>query len=157
MFKTLAVVAVSTALSVLSPTLLARDFASVRVVPTELTWRDMGEGVQFAPITGSERTEGVYVYRVTFPKGHRNVPHIHSDERVITVLQGSLYIGYGSIFDEQNMKKLTAGSVFTEPKDQPHYVWAKDETVVIQVTGTGMSRRTYVEQVAHIEAIEAIE
>lgn len=154
MLKTFAVMAASAVILAFSPSLLARDFASVRVVPSELTWRDMGEGVQFAPITGSERTEGVYVYRVTFPKGHRNVPHYHSDERVITIMQGSLYVGYGTVFDEGQMKKLTAGSVFTEPKDQPHFVWAKDETVVLQVMGTGMSRRTLVEQIAHIKAIE---
>lgn len=154
MFNKLAVIAANAALLALSSPLYARDFASVRVIPTEMAWRDMGEGVQFAPITGSERTEGVYVYRVTFPKGHRNVPHYHSDERVITIVQGSLYVGYGTVFDEHNMKKLTAGSVFTEPKDQPHFVWAKDETVVMQVTGTGMSRRTLVEQVAQIQTIE---
>lgn len=154
MFNKLAVVIASSALFAVSPYSFARDFASVRVSPSDLTWRDMGEGVQYAPVTGSERTEGAYVYRVTFPKGHKNVPHYHSDQRVITIMQGSLYVGYGTVFDENQMKKLCAGSVFTEPKDQPHFVWAKDETVVLQVMGTGMSRKTMVEQVAHIEAIE---
>ena len=143
------------ALGLVSQFTFARDFASVRLIPHELTWRDMGEGVQYAPITGNERTDGVYVYRVTFPKGHKNVPHFHSDERVITIVQGSLYVGYGTVFDETKMKKLSPGSVFTEPKDQPHYVWAKDETVVMQVTGNGPSRRSLVEQVAQV--VEAIE
>jgi hypothetical protein len=37
------------------------------------------------------------------------------------------------------MKALPAGSVFTEPVQQPHFVWAKEGEVVIQVVGHGPS------------------
>ena len=125
---------------------LAGGFASVRIAPAELNWRGLDSGVQYAPISGQERTSDMYVYRVAFPKGHKSEPHYHTDQRVITILQGSLYVGYGDVYDETKLKKLPEGSVFTEPKDTPHFVWAKDEKVLMQVTGTGKSRRVLSQQ-----------
>ncbi len=48
-------------------------------------------------------------------------------------------MGYGEQMDDGAMKALPAGSIFTEPAKQPHYVWAKDGEVVIQVIGNGPS------------------
>ena len=33
------------------------------------------------------------------------------------------------------MKALPAGSIWTEPAKQPHFVWAKDGEAIIQVIG----------------------
>ena len=125
---------------------LAGDFASVRIAPAELNWRGLDNGVQYAAVSGEERTSDMYVYRVAFPKGHKSEPHYHTDQRVITILQGSLYVGYGDVYDETKLKKLPEGSVFTEPKDIPHFVWAKDEKVLVQITGTGKSKRILSQQ-----------
>ena len=61
-------------------------------------------------------------------------------------MSGTLYVGYGEQFDESQMKALPVGSIFTEPARQPHFVWAKDGEVVIQVIGHGPSATTQVEQ-----------
>ena len=37
--------------------------------------------------------------------------------------------------DEGKMKALPAGSIWTEPAKQPHFVWAKDGEAIIQVIG----------------------
>jgi quercetin dioxygenase-like cupin family protein len=86
----------------------------------------------------------MYVYRVKFEKGHKNEPHYHTDERVVTVLSGSIYVGFGEEFNESEMVKLSVGGVYTEPKKFPHYVWAKDDDVVLQVVGSGSSKRVSV-------------
>ena len=70
-------------------------------------------------------------------------PPRRADERVVTILSGTLLVGYGERFDESTMKALPAGSVFTEPAKQPHFVWAKDSEVVIQVVGQGPSATTW--------------
>ena len=54
-------------------------------------------------------------------------------------------MGYGEQFDESKMKALPAGSIFTEPAKQAHFVWAKDEEVTIQVIGHGPSASTQVQ------------
>ena len=62
-------------------------------------------------------------------------------------LLGTLYVGYGEQFDENAMKALPAGSIWTEPAKQTHFVWAKDGEAVIQVVGAnGPSGVTRIEQ-----------
>lgn len=78
-----------------------------------------------------------------FPAGFRNPPHSHPDERIVTILSGTLLVGYGEQFDESRMKVLPAGSMFTEPAQQPHFAWARDGEVVGQVVGHGPSATTW--------------
>ena len=110
-----------------------------RVTPDELRWTLAPTGAQHAILAGDPRKAGVYVYHARFPAGFRNPPHFHPDERIVTILSGTLLVGYGEQFDESKMKALPAGSVFTEPVQQPHFVWAKEGEVVIQVVGHGPS------------------
>lgn len=112
----------------------------------DLHWQGKPGEVQFVFISGNEQSQGAYLYRVKFPKGHKITPHFHSDPRVITVLSGSLYVGYGNHFDESAMVKLEAGGLWTEPARQAHYVWAKDSEVELQVMGYGPSVRTAISQ-----------
>jgi hypothetical protein len=53
----------------------------------------------------------------------------------VTVMSGTLYMGYGEQFDESAMKALPAGCLWTEPAKQPHFVRAKEGEVVVQVVG----------------------
>ena len=98
---------------------------------------------QLAILAGDPQKAGVYVVGMRFPAGFRNPPHFHPDERIVTILSGTLLVGYGDRFDESTMKALPAGSMFTEPAKQPHFVWARDGEVVIQVVGHGPSATTW--------------
>lgn len=110
----------------------------------ELQWVGDRKEVRVASISGNEKSIGFYIYRVKFPQGHKIMPHFHSDERVVTVLSGSLYVGYGNTFDVKEMKKIAGGGIYTEPKEQAHFVWAKDGEVELQVVGYGPSIRTQI-------------
>ncbi len=109
---------------------------------SELNWQGKPGQVQVAFISGNEQTQGMYIYRVRFPQGHKISPHFHSDQRAVTVLKGSLYVGYGTEFDADKMIKLEAGGIWTEPQQQPHFVWAKEGEVELQVMGYGPSSRS---------------
>jgi quercetin dioxygenase-like cupin family protein len=117
-----------------------------RLTPGELKWVTQPNGNQQAVMAGNQKEQGLYVYRTRFPAGFRNQPHFHPDQRIVTVMSGTLYVGYGEKMDDSQMKALPAGSVFTEPPRQPHYVWAKGGKVVIQVTGFGPSATTVIGQ-----------
>ena len=81
------------------------------------------------------------------PAGEKNMPHWHPDElRTVTVLSGTFYFGAGEAWDESKMKQYPAGTFFSEPPKAPHYTWAKDGEVVIQITGIGPSGTTRIEQ-----------
>src|ERR1041384_1765113 len=92
----------------------AEPLASVRVTPDELAWKGpLGGGLHRADIVGDDKKSGIYIYRVRAPAGVRMKPHFHPDERVVTVISGTLLMGYGDKFDEAAMKALPAGSVWT--------------------------------------------
>ena len=118
--------------------------APARVPPAEFKWVSTPTGLQVATIAGSQSKPGLYTARVKYPPGFRLQPHFHPDDRVIVILSGTVYVGYGDRFDESRLTPLPAGSVWTEPAKQPHYLWTKDGEAVIQVTGTGPSGSTQI-------------
>ena len=116
-----------------------------RLTPEDLKWAaPTPAGTQRANLAGDDKKAGMYAYRVRFPANFRNQPHFHPDDRIVTVISGTLYVGFGEQFDESKMKALSASSIWTEPAKQPHFVWAKDGEVVIQVIGIGPSAVTLI-------------
>jgi quercetin dioxygenase-like cupin family protein len=113
-----------------------------RLTPDDMKWADTPAGVYIAKLTGDDKTAGMYVVRYRLPANYKVQPHYHPDDRIVTVLSGTLHVGYGDEFDERTLKALPAGSIWTEPAKQPHFVWAKDGEVMIQVFGNGPSAST---------------
>ena len=127
---------IALALFFLGASARTEPLASARLVPDGFKWDRTPSGAQRANLVGDEQKPGMYMYRVRFPANFKVQPHFHPDERLVTVMSGTLYMGYGEQFDESAMKALPAGSIWTEPAKQPHFVWAKDGEVVIQVVGS---------------------
>ena len=101
-------------------------------------------GVEQAFIQGHVIKPGPYLYQVKFPPNFVAPAHTHPDTRTYTVLSGTWYIGFGNKFDESKLIALPAGSFYTEPKGVPHFVATRNETVTVQIGGTGPSRLIYV-------------
>jgi len=90
-----------------------------------------------AVVYGDPSKKGLYVVRVKFTPGQKNMPHWHPDERTVVVLSGIYYFAYGEQWDESQLKPLPPGAFLTEPPKTPHYNWAKDGEVILQITGYG--------------------
>jgi len=103
-------------------------------------------GTQQTAVLGTASGAGIYVVRAKFPAGLKIQPHFHPDDRVVVVLSGTVYVGYGDRFDESRMLALPVGSTWTEPAGQAHYTWAKDGEAVIQIVGHGPSGITMLPQ-----------
>jgi quercetin dioxygenase-like cupin family protein len=102
---------------------------------------------QTAILYGDPTKPGVFVTRVKFSPGWKDPPHWHPDEvRTVAVLSGTFYFGSGEKWDESKMKAYPAGTFYSEPPKAPHYTWAKDGEVIIQVTGVGPSGKTAIPQ-----------
>lgn len=115
------------------------------------------EEIEFkGPLTGAPRTAilygdptkpGVFVTRVKFSAGWKDPPHWHPDEvRTVAVLSGTFYFGSGDKWDETKLKPYPAGTFYSEPPKSPHFTWAKDGEVIIQITGVGPSGKTFIDQ-----------
>ena len=72
----------------------------------------------------------------------RIAPHTHPDERNSTVLSGTLYVGFGAVFDASKVVAVPAGAVYAAPANVAHYVWAKDGDVTYQEVGIGPTATT---------------
>ncbi len=101
-------------------------------------------GVQMTNLIGDPTKAGLYTVRVALAAHTQAKPHIHRDNRSVTVVSGTWSMGYGAQFDEKALKALPPGSVYTEPAGQAHFSQAGDEPVVILVTGYGPSDTKFV-------------
>jgi quercetin dioxygenase-like cupin family protein len=99
-----------------------------------------------AVLYGDPTKKGLYVTRVKFAAGQKNMPHWHPDERTVVVLSGTYYFAYGEQWDESKLRALPPGSFLTEPPKSPHFNWAKDGEVILQITGYGPTDATAILQ-----------
>jgi hypothetical protein len=100
-------------------------------------------GAQLAVVDGDPGKPGPFVIRVKLPSGFKVMPHWHPTDESVTVISGTLAAGMGEKWDDATMKTFTAGGFARMPKKTPHYVQAKEETIV-QVHGVGPFTLTYV-------------
>ena len=118
----------------------------IRKTPDELTWTVRDDGTSIAYIVGSSQASGIYAYRLRAPRGFKPAPHYHPDDRVVTVISGTFYIGFGDRFDEAALKAMPPGSSWTEPGGAAHFAWAKDGDVVLHTVGFSPSGTTWIKQ-----------
>jgi len=100
--------------------------------------------VQVIVIHGDPSKAGLYTILLKVAPNTKIPAHLHPDERMGTVVSGTWYFGYGDVFSTAGLKKLPAGSVYSEVKDQNHFAMTKNEPVVVEITGYGPSGVAYV-------------
>jgi quercetin dioxygenase-like cupin family protein len=88
---------------------------------------------------------GMYVSRTKIVAGRQVMPHWHSEERTAVILSGTLYYGLGEQWDESKLIAFPPGTFFSEPPRMPHFAWAKEGDVIVQVTGIGPTGTTVIE------------
>jgi quercetin dioxygenase-like cupin family protein len=70
------------------------------------------------------------VARLWYPSGHVVPPHRHPHTERVRVLSGMLFLGFGAVFDVAGLRAIPAGEVFVMPRDTPHFVLVKEDTVI---------------------------
>ncbi|MBL0718762.1 cupin domain-containing protein [Piscinibacter sp. Jin2] len=88
-------------------------------------------------VTGAEAAPGLYALRVELDAGARLPPHTHPDARLTTVLEGTLWVGFGATADPAQAVAVPAGSSLLAPAGVPHWVWAREGAVRYQEHGAG--------------------
>ena len=116
------------------------------ILPDSLHWVSPPQHptLQSAWVLGAETQPGLYLLRVKLAAVGKIPPHTHPDERVTTVLSGTLFVGFGATFDETGMVAIPTGAVYVAPAQTPHYVWAKDGAVSYQEMGIGPTGPSFI-------------
>jgi quercetin dioxygenase-like cupin family protein len=99
--------------------------------------------VQVVTILGDASKPGAYAQLLKVGAGAQIPAHHHAGDRVGTVLKGTWHFGFGEKFDKAKLKTLPAGSVYTEPANEPHFAMTSTEPVVVLITGTGPTDTIY--------------
>jgi quercetin dioxygenase-like cupin family protein len=121
----------------------------VGLTPEQLRWFTppyYKDGRQRAQLFGDSTQGGAWIDRVKIPAGGRVLAHTHPDDELVTVIEGTWYLGEGERFDSAKLKGYRAGSFILIPAGVPHFVAAKDGAVVVQLNGTGKFGTDYLEK-----------
>ena len=80
------------------------------------------------------------------PSGGRVLAHTHPHDEVVTVIEGTWYLGEGEKCDPAKLKGYPAGSFIVIPAGVPHFLAAKDGAAIVQLSGTGKFSTDYLEK-----------
>ncbi len=113
--------------------------------PDTLRWFGLQQSYpqfSYTWITGNEKDENIYIFRVKLKANGQLPPLKHPDTRYGTVLSGTLYIGFGKSIDNSAMFEISNGEVYCIPANQTHYIKAEDSDVTYQEVGFGPTATT---------------
>jgi quercetin dioxygenase-like cupin family protein len=121
----------------------------VAVTPDEVHWftpPSYNDGRQRAHLFGDSSQGGAWIDRVKIPAGARVLAHTHAQDELVTIIEGTWYLGEGSKFDAANLRGYSAGSFIVIPAGVAHFIAAQDGVVIVQVSGTGKFQTEYLEK-----------
>ena len=121
----------------------------VALTPDEVRWFTppyYNDGRQRAQLFGDSSEGGTWIDRVKIPGGARVLAHRHPQDEIVTVIEGIWFLGEGAKFDSAKLRGYPAGSFIVIPAGVPHFVAAKEGTVVVQLSGIGKFQTDYLEK-----------
>jgi hypothetical protein len=115
-------------------------------LPNQIEWKDTPIGAKMAVMRGDPEKPGPYIVLIKWIPQHMSRPHFHPNDRFITVISGTWWVGTGSKFDPESTVAMPAGSFVTHFAKQIHYDGAKDQEAVLQIVGEGPATATPAER-----------
>jgi hypothetical protein len=106
-------------------------------LPAEIKWVVNPSGSESAVLVGDPSKPGLYVVLNKWKAHHNSKPHSHLNDRFITVISGTWWVGTGSDYNPDNLKPVPAGSFVTHYGNEVHYDGAKDGDAILQIVGIG--------------------
>ena len=106
-------------------------------LPDEIKWVANPGGSESAVLVGDPSKPGLYVVLNKWKAHHNSKPHSHPNDRYITVISGTWWVGTGDNYDPDSLKPVPAGSFVTHYGKEIHYDGAKDGDAILQIVGMG--------------------
>jgi hypothetical protein len=114
-------------------------------LPAEIKW-NKGRGSESATLVGDPSKPGLYVVLQKWLAHNGSRPHFHPNDRFITVISGTWWMGTGAKYDSDGMKPIPAGSFVTHFGKEIHYDGARDEDCILEIVGMGPATSTVAEE-----------
>jgi len=119
------------------------------ITPTQVRWFTptyYTDGRERAQLYGDSSQNGPWVDRVKIPAGKHVAAHTHPHDELVTVIEGTWYVGAGNKYEPAKLQGYPAGSFVLIPAGVAHFVAAKETAVIVQLTGTEKFRTDPVEK-----------
>jgi hypothetical protein len=87
----------------------------------------------------------MYVFRMRLTASQMARPHYDDQDRWVTVLQGTLWLGKGDVFRPDKLVQLRQGGMAYLPANTHYYEMAGDGDTILQITGNGPVRSVHSE------------
>ena len=130
-------------------TALGEEKQVTALAPPDIRWFTPSyytDGRQRAHLLGDSTKGGEWTDRVRIPGGSQVLAHTHPTDEVVTVIEGTWYLGMGKTFDETRLTGYPAGSFIFRPAHLPHFLATKHDGAVVQVSGHDIFRTVYVDK-----------
>ncbi len=112
-------------------------------MPDKIAWvRNAAGTAESAVLYGDPEKPGLYAVMQKWLPGNMSRPHWHPNDRFITVLKGTWWVGTGEPYDPDTTTPVPAGSVVTHFGKEIHYDGAKGEEAVLLIVGEGPATNT---------------
>lgn len=112
-------------------------------LPEQIPWKRNAAGTtETAVIYGDPEKPGLYAVLTKWLPGNMSRPHWHPNDRVITVIKGTWWVGTGEKYDPDSTVAMPAGSVVTHFGKEVHYDGAKEGEAVLMIVGEGPATST---------------
>ena len=111
-------------------------------LPEQITWTGTPGVSQSAVLLGDPSKPGLYIELVKWFPHNMSHPHFHPNDRYITVISGTWWVGTGTKYDPDATVAMPAGTFVTHFGKQIHYDGAKDEPAVLEIVGQGPATST---------------
>jgi hypothetical protein len=111
-------------------------------IPKDIKWVESPAGSAQAIMVGDPSKPGLYIVLTKWHAHHMSHPHFHPNDRFITVLEGTWWVGTGPKYDPNSTTPVPTGSFVTHYGKGIHYDGAKDADVTLEILGMGPATST---------------
>jgi len=116
-------------------------------LPNQIKWITAPNGGQEQAIMrGDPEKPGPYIILLKWHPHNMSRPHYHPNDRFITVLSGTWWVGTGPKYNPDTTVPMPTGTFVQHFGKQIHYDGAKDGDVMLEIVGEGPATAVPAEQ-----------
>jgi len=113
----------------------------IQFTPEQIHWIDgptaLPKGTKMCILYGDYKTKGPFAMRLKLLPNQIVKLHVHTNDEVVTVLEGSVMIGFGKQTQNSETTNFTAGSFYVNPAKLEHFVIVGRDGVTLQINSIG--------------------
>lgn len=114
---------------------------AVQLSASDIQWSDgpaaLPKGAKISVLYGDTKAPGLFAIRLKFPPNAVVKPHLHTEDEVVTVIEGDIAIGFGEQLEPSKARTFSASGFYVIPARTYHFVSVGKKGATIQINSNG--------------------